>query len=243
MLAFAFFQANVPGRTSPETPPHPPANSRMASRAAIEAGLIDRLCGQNGRMMARGVGGYKDERSALLYLKKACEWENEDACGELGFYQQYQTFPPEEPGEIEWLFLSTCHAGKMRACIDLGYMFRDSESELLHTHAAVLFQKACEANEQEGCFELGEAYFKGHGVPQDDAKGLKIDTEACHAKYAWACYLLGSRYRDGLGVPPDQYKAVLLLDDACPKVSRACGESEALRERIKAELETTNSEQ
>lgn len=216
------------------------AKSRFTT--ACSAMEID-ACYQVGRIYAYGVGGFKDEQWALHYLEKACKEEHSSACRELTFYYYYRTFPPATQDETERLYLETCHAGKMRACIDLGYMYRDIENGAMHAPAAVLFQKACDAGEHEGCLELGEAYFEGRGVTQDVAKGLKINMDSCHARYAWACYILGVRYRDGLGLTPDQYKAVLLLDEACPKVYQACRESEALRDRIKAEYEQANPKQ
>ena len=76
----------------------------------------------------------------------------------------------------------------------------------------------CSGGDFEDCFELGEAYRMGDGVPLDNTRAAEFYELACDGGYAEACMrlrMLGFQYRDGDGVPQDLARAAELYQHAC----------------------------
>ena len=57
-------------------------------------------------------------------------------------------------------------------------------------------------------YALGWMYYKGRGVPQDDAEAVKWYRRAAEQGLARAQYNLGMRYSNGRGVPQNDAEAV-----------------------------------
>ena len=53
--------------------------------------------------------------------------------------------------------------------------------------AAVLFRKACDGQNADGCFNLGLMYQNGTGVRQSDVDALTFYGRACDLKDAGGC--------------------------------------------------------
>jgi hypothetical protein len=57
-------------------------------------------------------------------------------------------------------------------------------------------------------WELGEAYYKGDGVPRDYAEALGWFRKAADQSYLYAILSLGDMYERGEGVPADRAEAL-----------------------------------
>jgi TPR repeat protein len=53
--------------------------------------------------------------------------------------------------------------------------------------ARLLFEQACNADDTEGCFNLGLLYEKGLGVPKDAARAAGFFRKACAGGDAEGC--------------------------------------------------------
>ena len=76
----------------------------------------------------------------------------------------------------------------------------------------------CSAGDFEDCFEQGEAYRMGDGVPLDYIRAAEFYELACDGGYAEGCRslrMLGFQYGDGDGVPQDVARAAELYELAC----------------------------
>ncbi|WP_146113983.1 tetratricopeptide repeat protein, partial [Haemophilus influenzae] len=57
-------------------------------------------------------------------------------------------------------------------------------------------------------FNLGNMYYNGHGVKQDDFEAVKWYRKAAEQGYADAQFNLGNMYYNGHGVKQDDFEAV-----------------------------------
>lgn len=53
--------------------------------------------------------------------------------------------------------------------------------------AAALYQKACDANEGDGCRLLGDKYWYGISFKEDKPKGMALLKRGCNLGSKWAC--------------------------------------------------------
>ena len=60
----------------------------------------------------------------------------------------------------------------------------------------------------QACFELGDRYVEGDGVPQDPTQAIPLFEQAAKGGMANAWFKLGKIYHDGLGVPNDYERAL-----------------------------------
>src|SRR3989344_3771491 len=72
-------------------------------------------------------------------------------------------------------------------------------------------QKQADSGDADAQFELAGMYFRGEGVPQDDAKGIEWGQKSAAQGHSKAQYNLGMMYLNGEGVPKNVAKAVELL--------------------------------
>jgi TPR repeat protein len=81
------------------------------------------------------------------------------------------------------------------------------KSRMVEQDIAVLQAKA-EKGDAEAQFEVGNRYYSGEGVPQDDVEAVKWYRKAADQGYAAAQFNLGNSHRTGEGVPQDDVEAV-----------------------------------
>jgi uncharacterized protein len=110
-----------------------------------------------------------------------------------------------------------CDAGKAHSCTREGifYAFGTWGHKKDYTKAKPLFEKGCNAGDQEGCKELALLYHYGRGVKQDQVKALEIYTKACEAKNSTACYYGAELHQYGRGTAKDLNKAKAMFAKAC----------------------------
>jgi TPR repeat protein len=88
------------------------------------------------------------------HLKNACDGDHAGACNDLGWaYERGFGTLATDPQKAEALFAKSCRLGNSLGCLNRGRIVRDKNS----AEAAEFMKKACEANHQKACEELGDA--------------------------------------------------------------------------------------
>jgi len=78
-----------------------------------------------------------------------------------------------------------------------------------------LFQKACENENNNGCFALGLMYYKGVTVEQSPPTAVKLFYDPCEAGFEQACVYIADIFYKGEGVKRNYSKAADFYDKAC----------------------------
>jgi len=91
------------------------------------------------------------------------------------------------------------------ACVVLSVSCGNSSDPLI---------RAAEQGDAEAQYNLGEAYTKGEGIPQDYAEAVKWTRKAAEQDYPRAQYNLGEAYEIGWGVPQDYISAYMWFNIA-----------------------------
>ncbi len=82
--------------------------------------------------------------------------------------------------------------------------------------AKELFEKACQGNDGEGCFYLGNLYRWGDGVQQDYAKAKELFEKSCdELNWGRGCHGLALLFYVGQGVDQDLPRAAARWKQAC----------------------------
>lgn len=80
---------------------------------------------------------------------------------------------------------------------------------------ASALERVCASGDAQGCFNLGEMYALGQGVPKDETRAVTLFDRACSAGNYPACFDLGVMYTGGWGVAKDAARAVPPYKQAC----------------------------
>jgi len=83
----------------------------------------------------------------------------------------------------------------------------DAGEAVPHDETVRMFRRAANRDSYHPNFKLAVWYYKGEGVPQDDAKAVKWFRLAAEQGYYYAQFNLGSMYLKGEGVPQDKDEA------------------------------------
>lgn len=111
-----------------------------------------------------------------------------------------------------------CADGNAKTCNDLGSDWAEGKNGVSGkdlVKAKALYERACELKDGLGCFNLGNAYRLGEGVPVDEKQAVAKFTQACDMDEPKACTELGIIYYEGKAVPKDNARAITLLEKAC----------------------------
>lgn len=128
-----------------------------------------------------------------------------------------------------------CAANNPQGCTDMASFYRMigwnwGRAWRLSAKAAALIRSPCNGGGMEACFDLGEQYDQGQGVPTDAAHAMALYEKACDGRVAAACQKLGDDYWYGIGVAADKQKGATLLKKGCTLGYQwACQEVDFLR--------------
>jgi TPR repeat protein len=124
-----------------------------------------------------------------------------------------------------------CDAGSADRCRRLAASFAFGHGvEQDETHAAALYEHACDLNDPFGCVFAGQMSEFERGVRKDDGKAARFYERACNLQWAPGCYNLAIMYERGTGVPVDREKAAALYEIACAAGAKgACDKGRAMR--------------
>ncbi len=113
-----------------------------------------------------------------------------------------------------------CAANNPQGCTDMADFYRMigwnwGRAWLLSAKASALISSPCDGGDMDACFELGEQYDQGQGVPSDAAHAMALYEKACDGRVAAACQRLGDDYWYGIGVPADKRNGATLIKKGC----------------------------
>ena len=152
----------------------------------------------------------EDEQRKLDFLTKACEagWEDcsDEASSRYGVKDE----------EAVRLWKSSCEAGSVESCANLGWMYQDGRGTDQDLKAAYrLARLGCDEGLAFACNNLGVMYDNALGVSQDYGKAVALYQQGCDGGNARGCTNLGFMYDKALGVAQDYEKAVALYRQGC----------------------------
>lgn len=190
------------------------------------------------------------DRMAGFYERR-CEAGARDTCVELAhIYARGLHNLPKNPNRALVLYQNACTNGSMSACSEQaelisrggdGVTANPSRAAELWEHACVneftpacgklaaVQREACNKNDAQACFQLGQLVESGRGVMQNDQQSAMLYTKACKGGYNAACASMGKLYLAGRGVPVDAKRAAALYQQACQGGhTAACPEAQRL---------------
>ena len=128
---------------------------------------------------------FGQEDPKVVKMKSLCEEGNSTACFELG--ERYRTLERDNNIALQY-FIKGCDAGHMIACTHGGILTQmtDKQYSPAWKRAAKMYQKACDAEESQACFNMGLLKYK-EGRASSARKYFKI---ACDMKNQVACHNL-----------------------------------------------------
>ena len=181
-----------------------------------------------GQIYEKGLALPKDNSEAVQWYRKAAVQGYGDALTALGKMSEDGRILPQDAVELVGVFRSVAEEGNMRAQFGLARMYLQGRgvakdaSEAMKWFRKIADRKVDDVQvfafdktsifwlengiKDETQCEIGEMYFKGQGVPVDQAEGLKWFLRVVETKV----YLrprLGRIYEQGDGVPVDKAEA------------------------------------
>lgn len=205
-------------------------------------------CSHLASLYERGAGvGSDDERAMELY-RTACSRGHARACLKVGSLLE----PPgvvsdgstsndegsestgKSAGERDGLLKAAvfyqigCSSGSGGACNSLGVVIGESgQFEIEQGRVVRLYQRACELEDANGCFNLAAAFRAGEGVERSASEALKYFRRACDRGMNKACQFIGLPSDDSTESSDEQFeealRTVMLLENACDEgAGRAC---------------------
>lgn len=146
--------------------------------------------------------------------KLTCDpgWKGKDGCCPYSTPAHRDIHVPTERADCHGTTecQKRCAKDDERACVGLGRILRDGP-DARPSDASTLFEKACDAGEPRGCFELAVA-------TKPQWKAVALDEQACAGGYAPACEEAAHAYHFAPADPSfhtDDKKAGALAEMAC----------------------------
>lgn len=137
-------------------------------------------CLEIARMANEGIGSPRDVTKAKGFLRLACDGGSRRAC------HQMLTFEPEPATQLEIDHVIGHHqlecmeSQRRDECAILGDIYRLGEFVRPDLRrAAILYARACDADDPVGCNNLGAMRALGEGSHHDEAEAKVLFTKAC----------------------------------------------------------------
>jgi TPR repeat protein len=158
--------------------------------------------------------GYKKPEEAIAWIRKGCDMAGAMACGRLGAAYAYGKYVDRQDlPRGKMLLSSSCKQGDGFACRTMGAIARGQEKN--EARATEWYEKSCELEDHEGCFELGRSRTERAVGERDLEKGAAAFQEGCLLGSGEACNSLGRMKQTGEGTSQDKEAAAKLFKEAC----------------------------
>jgi hypothetical protein len=183
---------------------------------------------------------YKEKE--LSWLKKAVELGNEYALNSMGSNYYSGDGVNKSIPKAKELFLKALDNGYDKSARYLGMIAMDEEFD--YDAAVKYFEIAANDGDDEAQNKLGECYYNGYGVDEDNDEAFKWFTEAAEQDNIDAMRNIGECYYYGYGVSEDEDKAREWLRKAAENYSDEAKENlkEWFDEDFDGETDTDSSE-
>jgi hypothetical protein len=190
------------------------ANAGYARAQAVVANLID-----HGAVPA-GLTG--DDQSALAWMTKAANQNDDEAQYQLGEYYQSGRYADRDAAQAVQWYGKAADQGNVRAMVALADLYMDGNQVQRDTDRALdLYRKAADADSEKAEVALGAAYYDGKVVTRDYGQSAKYYEMATHHCNHAAQFRLGFLYQTGQGVGHDDAKAADLYGQSAKFQSSA----------------------
>ena len=161
-------------------PGYEPRNRRACDRGGAAA------CGRLGALLGKSAGTAEQARAVL---KKGCDGQNYQACGNLAILLAGGKGGPADLAGARGLLKTACDQGASH-CGNLAIMLIQGEGGPRDpVEARTRFAAACAVGDLQSCHNLGVALLKGEGGPKDLPGAREAFDKACKGKYEDACAL------------------------------------------------------
>ena len=167
-------------------------------------------CIELGFLVGRGVArrDRPEVQEASRMLEELCERNYERAC----LAQQAGDF-----GKLQAELERRC-ARDTKTCLVVGFarLLGPGGPRANARMASLVFERACAAKDEEGCYWAAQLGFTDWGVPVSAQAAARTFEEGCQQrKHAPSCVALASLHAQGLGMPKSLGEARNLLRRAC----------------------------
>lgn len=167
-------------------------------------------------------------KSELIVAKKAAESGNGS---DVTVYAKKLLYAPnvlKDKKTAMSLLRKAADSGFVPAQVQIGVMYAEGVGVHQNNHRAVEWFKLATqlSNNPEANFYLGEAFFRGLGVPQDYGTAVPHYQKAATGGHPVAQYIIGTMYEAGWGVRQDLIKAWVSYMRALPYADRIAAHEE-----------------
>lgn len=164
--------------------------------------------------------GQKKPEEAMPWIRKGCDMGGSMACGRLGAaYALGKYVDAQDLPSAKMLLTSACKQQDAYACRLMGALARGQEQN--EARATGWYEKSCQLEDAEGCFELGRSRTQRAVAQLDPKKGAIAFEHGCLLGSGEACNAFGELKLSGEGTTQDQKAAALLFKEACEGKSKA----------------------
>ncbi len=169
----------------------------------------------------------KDMAKAVAATRRACDLGVAYGCYVAASLVRNHIHKGKVTPDVVQLMNKGCGLKNAASCNSLATFYAQGKN---YRKSNPLYLKACKLGYGLGCFNAGNIYRVGEGVPVDYKKAASFFERSCKLKQAKGCSELGIFYYLGKGVAKDVRRAVSLLQLACKLGSRvACANLKRLK--------------
>lgn len=167
-------------------------------------------------------------KSELIVAKKAADAGNES---DITTYAKKFLYAPDvlKDEEKAWSLLQrVAKEGYVPAQVQIGVMYATGVGVEQNNHRAVEWFKLATrlSNDPEANFYMGEAYFRGLGVPQDYGNSVPHYEKAARRGHPIAQYIVGTMFESGWGLRQDLIRAWVAYKLALPFAEKIAAHEE-----------------
>lgn len=156
-------------------------------------------------------------RKAVDYYQKGCDLAVAIACGNAGMVILGARVGGDTPQGYA-LLVKGCELGDSRACNNAGAGWSEGDNGATavdHIKARAFYEKACSLKNGLGCFNLGNVFRVGEGVPPNPKTAFGHFKTSCDLGEPKGCTELAVMYYEGTVVPQDIALAKQLFERSC----------------------------
>lgn len=171
-------------------------------------------CSNQGYLLEKGRGVAGDRERALNLYQRACEASFAEGCNNLGWIHLAQA--ERDPSSFEPAkrnLVAACGMNYGLACLNLGFLYERYQPLLAVRDAPMLYRKACDLNEAEGCTHLAFLLRKSG----DNVQALRFYQLGCDRGDARGCSNAGFLIENGVGTAKDPILAGLYYLRGCER--------------------------
>ncbi len=146
-------------------------------------------CYHLGRLYDEGKGVPANQREALTWYRRSCEEGYGESCGRLAEKFRIGEGVVKSSREANRYLELGCDHAHGASCGNLGGVYETGEQGLERdiARAAVLYERACNLRDANGCWRLGILYENGSTLEQDFVRALTAYEFACEEGITEAC--------------------------------------------------------